>query len=100
MVPSPGRQQAELFVAGVVGVFNDPVGLLLTLACVEIVHGWQLQVMCCAVFTTLCRAIRAEGSGGECYWAVVIQADGFGFFRNREKNSGLLKTCRDYRLQQ
>ena len=27
-VPSAGRQQAEQFMAGVIGVYNDPVGLL------------------------------------------------------------------------
>ncbi len=30
MVPSAGRQQAEQFVTGVDGVFDDPDGLLLT----------------------------------------------------------------------
>ncbi len=40
-VLSAGRQQAEQFVAGVVGVFNDPVGLLPTPLGVEVLHGWQ-----------------------------------------------------------
>ncbi len=40
-VPSAGWQQAEQFVAGVVGVFNDPVGLLPTPLGVEVLHGWQ-----------------------------------------------------------
>ncbi len=56
-VPSAGRQQAEQFVAGVIGVFNDPVGLLPTLLGVEVLHGWQLcpgDVLCS--FHHLCRA--------------------------------------------
>lgn len=40
-VPSARRQQAELFVAGVVGVFNDPVSLLPTPLGVEVLHEWQ-----------------------------------------------------------
>ena len=35
-------QQAEQFVAGVVVVFNDPVGLLPAPLGVEVLHGWQL----------------------------------------------------------
>ncbi len=40
-VPSTRRLQAEQFVAGVVGVFNDPVGLLPTPMGLEVLHGWQ-----------------------------------------------------------
>ncbi len=39
--PSAGRQQAEQFVAGVVGVFDDPAGLLPTPLGVKVLHGWQ-----------------------------------------------------------
>ncbi len=41
-VPSTRRQQAEQFVAVVVGVFDDPVGLLPTPLGIEVLHGWQL----------------------------------------------------------
>ncbi len=41
--PSAGWQQADQFVAGVVVVFNDPVGLLPTPLSVEVLHGWQLH---------------------------------------------------------
>ncbi len=40
-VPSAGRQQAKQFVAGVVGVFNDPAGLLPTPLGVEVLRGWR-----------------------------------------------------------
>ncbi len=48
-VPEPGGvgldavvlQHPEQFVAVVIGVFNDPVGLLPTLLSVEVLHGWQ-----------------------------------------------------------
>ena len=36
-------QQAEQFVVWVVGVFNDPVGLLPSPLGVEVLHGWQLR---------------------------------------------------------
>ncbi len=42
-VPSARQQQAEQFVAGVVVVFDDPVGLLPTPLGVEVLHGWQLR---------------------------------------------------------
>ncbi len=54
--PSAGRQQTEQFV---VGVLNDPVGLLPTPLGVEVLHEWQHRpMMCCAVFITLCRALQ------------------------------------------
>ena len=40
-VPSARWQQAEQFMAGVKGVFNDPVGLLPTPLGVEVLRGWQ-----------------------------------------------------------
>ncbi len=40
VVPSARQQQAEQFVAEVVGVFNDPVGLLPTWLSVEVLNGW------------------------------------------------------------
>ncbi len=43
VVLSAVQQQAERSVAGIVGVFNDLVGLLPTLLDVEILHGWQLR---------------------------------------------------------
>ncbi len=43
VVPSAGQQQAEQFVAGVTGVFNDPVDLIPTRLGVEVLHGWQLH---------------------------------------------------------
>ena len=39
-VPSAGWQQAKQFMAEVIGVFNDPVGLLPTPLGVEVIHGW------------------------------------------------------------
>lgn len=41
---------------GVVGVFNDPFGLLPVPLCVE--DGSTVLVMFCAIFTTFCRAFR------------------------------------------
>ncbi len=29
--------------AGVVGVFNDPIGLIATSLGVDVLHGWQLR---------------------------------------------------------
>ena len=42
-VPSAIWQQADQFIDGVIGVFNDHVGLLPTPLGVEVLHGWQLH---------------------------------------------------------
>ena len=42
--------------AGVIGVFNDPVGLLHTPLDVEVLHGWHLRPG--VVLSILCRALR------------------------------------------
>ena len=42
MVPPARRQQREQFVAGVMGVFDNPEGFLPEQVGVEVLHGWQL----------------------------------------------------------
>ncbi len=36
--------------------------------------------------------------GGECYWAVVVQTEGFGHFADRD-NGALFETCGNNRLE-
>lgn len=45
-VSSVGRQQADQFVSGVIGVSDEPVGLLPTPLGVEVSYGWQFLYIC------------------------------------------------------
>ena len=41
--PDARQQQTEQFVAGVMGVFDNPEGLLPEPLGVQVLHGWQLR---------------------------------------------------------
>ncbi len=68
MVPSARRQQAEQFVAEVIGVFDDPVGFLPVSLGVKALHGWLLcpgDVLCSFHYEGGATAIRSGDAASQ-----------------------------------